>query len=403
MIMRRWVHDCFCSRSIRLAAFMMLAAVASQSAYPQETYYSIFSYDHFTPQVRINDRTASLQASLLPDMYAGRSTARDMRWLTANDSNLVAFWTEKGDTVLHILCELSGIEWNEASFDIYTVRYGPSLGSANPLIIPVGGIARGSLLTAVPTDNRLVLNLVFQLAGRMLDQTVQPEDSIFYPMAAHPLMQPGPYRRDNLAMLLALATCQNMVGYDSTKAAFESAFWQQNVPGIHVFREHFQNGWVLTPEHTLADQVLAEPLGSRLVLATRPPRRPRTTGSAKPRMFVEGLPLKGKLGFAVKHNGSGQLQVSQIDPYRLAYACGLQEGDIIRRVDGMLARNHKDLVERILASYENDGTTLQIIRDGSVESVILQPFELPLFDEEFFEDDYPELDSIATDSLYEEY
>ncbi len=401
--MCRLQRNCFRSLSIKIVAAMMLAVVLPLAANAQETYYSIFSYDHFTPLVSINNRSASLQASLLPDMYGSRSAARDMRWLSANDSDLVTFWNEKGDTVLHILCELSGIEWNEASFDIYTVRYGPSPGSANPLIIPLGGIARGSLLTAVPTDNRLILNLVFQLSGRMLDQTVQPADSIFYPMAAHPLMEPGPYRRDNLAMLLALATCQNVIGYDSTKTAYESAFWQQNMPGIHVFREHFKNSWVLTPEHTLADQVSAEPLRSKLVLATRPPRRPKNTGSAKPRMFVEGLPLKGKLGFSIKHNGSGQLEVAQIDPYRLAYACGLQEGDIIRRVDGALARNHKNLVERILATYEQDGTTLQIIRDGMVESVVLQPFELPLFDDEFFEDDYLDFDSITADSLYEDY
>jgi len=235
----------------KLTVLLILLFLTAGSLYGQDTYYSIFSYDHYIPRVNINDRSATLQAHLVPDLYGGRTAVRDMKWVAANDSGLIAFWETKGDTVLHLLCELSGIEWAETEFDIFLVRYFPTIGSPHPLIIPLGGTTKRGLIKAMPNDNRLILDLVYQ----------------------HPLMSPGPYRRDNLAMLLALAVSQNVIGYDSTLAAFESMFWKQNMPGLEIFKKHFYNKWVLTPDQPLADQILAEPFNSRLVTLTRTPRK----------------------------------------------------------------------------------------------------------------------------------
>ena len=361
----------------------------------QDTYYSIFSYDHLIPRVSMNDRQTSLQAELFPDFYAQHSATGDMRWVAANDSGLVAFWQSKGDTILHILCELSGIEWTESEFDIYLMRLYPSSGSGNPLIIPTGGIFSGSLIRAVPTDHRQRFNLIFQLARRMLDQSLRPEDNVFYPMAGHPLMRPGPFRRDNLALVLALATSQNIIGYDSTMEAYNSLYWKQNFSGWEIFDRHFLNKWIVTPDLTLADLIAGEPFNSNLVAITRPPRPTSRLDAGKPSVFVEDLPLKGQLGFSVELNASNRLQVHKIDVYRLAYACGLREGDEIRRVNGQLVRSHKDLVEKIFETFEESGATLQIMRDGNFESVILQNILIPLYEEE-----YPAEDSLFYDSLY---
>ncbi len=378
----------------------MLLLLAVLPVAGQDTYYSIFSYDHLVPRVTMNDRQTSLQAGLFPDFYAQHSAAGDMRWVAAHDSALVVFWQSKGDTVLHILCELSGIEWTEAEFDLYLVRLYPSIGSGNPLIIPMGGILSGSLIRAIPTDHRLHLNVIYQLARRMLDQSLRPEDNVFYPMAGHPLMRPGPYRRDNLALVLALATCQNIIGYDSTMEAYRSLYWKQNFPGWEIFDRHFLNKWVVTPDHTLADLIAGEPFNSNLVTITRPPRLTSRRDAGRPRVFVEDLPLKGRLGFSVKLNASNRLQVHKIDVYRLAYACGLREGDEIRRVNGLLVRSHKDLVEKILETFEESGATLQILREGNFESVILQDILMPLYEEEYLEEYYPDEDSLFYDSLY---
>jgi hypothetical protein len=343
----------------------------------QEVYYSVFSFTHAIPKVGINDRSTSLQASLYPELYKKRSVARDLEWVAEQDSQIIALWSAKGDTILHVLTELSGIEWSEKEFDAYLVRYYPSLGSADPLIIPIGGVNTNSLIEAAPSGSTLILNLMFQLSKRMLAQTVLSTDSMTLKIADHPLMRPGPYRRDNLAMLLALASCNNIIGLDSTNAAYHSAFWVAHFPGRRILDEHFLNKWVLTPDHTLADWIAQEPYWSHVVALTSPPRaRQRPAGQGEG-SFMEGLPIKGQLGFSVKLDDANYLVVDTIDVYRLAYACGLRVGDRIHAVDGYRVRTHRELVERILDKLEQGGATLEVLRNNNRESVIMRPMALP--------------------------
>ena len=372
----------------------------------QDTYYSIFSYSYFIPKVRINDRSVSLQQNVLPGLYRDRSAARDMRWVAENDSAIVAFWQHQGDTVLHILREFSGIGWHESEFDIYLVRYFPTLGSSDPLIVPVGGMSRGSLIEAAPNGNRLIFDLVFQLAKRMLAQASQPEDSMSLSIAYHPLMRPGQYRLDNLALLLTFNTCQNIIGLDSTLDAYESAFCKNKFPGRDIFEKYLKDTWFLSPDQTLADWIAGEPTNSQLVYVTRPPRRVIPTDQPQAQ-YVEGLPLKGRLGFSVRRGDGNSLVVDNIDIYRLAYACGLRAGDIVRRVDGRVMRNHKNLVESILGGLENGSAVVEVVREGLTEEVIIQPIMYDPFmedylDEEYF-DGFDSLDVDTTDETVEDF
>ncbi len=380
------------TKAIAILIILCLAGAAKA----QDTYYSIFSYNYFIPKVRINDRAVSLQQNVLPNLYVDRSAARDMRWVAENDSAITEFWQQQGDTVLHILREFAGIGWHEREFDIYLVRYFPSIGSSDPLIVPMGGISNGSLLEAAPTDNRLILSLVFQLAKRMLAQASQPEDALYLSVAYHPLMRPGYYRLDNLAMLLAFNTCQNIIGLEMTIDAYESAFWKNKFRGREIYEKYFRDGWLLSPEQTLADWIASEPNNSQLVNVTRPPRRVKKQSGLVRQHDIEGLPLKGRLGFSVK-NTDNQLVVDNVDVYRLAYACGLRTDDIIRRVDGRLVRNQRTLVEQILANLVNGGATLEIVREGRAGEVIIQPITEDFFIEDYETEDYPEGPQIFPD------
>ncbi|RKX23652.1 MAG: hypothetical protein DRP45_10005, partial [Candidatus Zixiibacteriota bacterium] len=310
-------------------------------------------------------------------------------------STLVAFWKASGDSILTLLSELSGIPWIEADFDIYVVRYYPSVGGADPLTIPLGGMRRGVLNEAAPAGNRLQLNLLYQLSHRILAQAERSEDPFERSLADHPLMQPSPFRRDNLAMLLALVVSQEMIGLDSTYDAYQSAFWQQRTPGREIFEQYLLSEWILSPEQTLANWVINEPYSSRLVTLTRAPRKARPETGVEKRQYVEGLPIKGRLGFSVRYEGSSKLIVDQIDAARLAYACGLREGDAIQRVDGRWPRNQKELVESILAGLDEEGATLTIGRDGQTESVVIQSIDLYIDDETYYWDSFE-------DSLYME-
>ena len=319
-----------------------------------------------------------------------------MRWVTRNDSLISAYWTEKGDTILHILTELSGIPWQEKEFDLYLLKYYPGLGSSDPLIVPLGGMKNEQLTEAAPTEYYLLFNLLYQLSGRMLAQTNQPEDGVLMPMAYHPLMRSGPLTRDNLAMILALTASYTLVGYDTTTMIYESAFWKEKTPGRHILEKYILNDWVITPDKPLRTWVLDEPYGSQLVVATRPPRKPKPKDNVNVKFF-EDLPLKGQLGFTVKIARSGFGQVDMIDPYRLAYACGLREGDEIRRVDGYLVRNHREIVTRILESLDKYSlATLEVTREDGVAAVVIQPMLLPFMGDELDFEDELGIDSLDT-------
>jgi len=357
------------------------------SAFAQIDQYDYNEYST-VPKVGINDRSATLQNSLFPDYYKTHSVRSDMRWVQRNDSALTAFWAENGRHILELLSDLSGISWYENEFDIHLVRFYTDIGEGEPVIIPTGGIRTGHLVESAPDGSRMRLNLIFQLAKRMLAQTNQPEDGVYHPVAGHPLMQAGPFRRDNLAMLLALVTGQYVMGLDSTYNAYQSAFWQEHFPGRDIFNQYILNEWILSTQHTLVMWISDEPYNSRLVQLTRPPRIVKKTTQVK-REYIKGLPLKGQLGFSVKLNASNRLEVEQIDIERLAYACGLQAGDEIRQVNNVRPRNFKNLIERILAGLEENGAMLEVTREGQNLGVLIQPMEIfAPEDEDLFWEEY---------------
>jgi hypothetical protein len=191
-------------------------------------------------------------------------------------------------------------------------------------------------------------------------------------------MKPGPYRRDNLAMLLAVSASRSIIGVDSTAEAYESAFWRSRTPGRYILEKYLLSKWILTPQQPLADWIMEEPYGSELVQATSSPRG-KTAGDQDNKLaFIEGLPSAGMLGFSVRTDDANFPCVDKIDVHRLAYACGLRQGDEIRRVDESLVRTHRALVEKILDAFElNGGATLEIRRDERIRALVLRPMNLP--------------------------
>lgn len=383
-------------KKLFVTAFLLLTAA---TAVPQQTYYTLFQYRSFIPVVTINDRSAPLQAAVYADLYKTRPAESDMKWVSDNDTTLVRYWKQKGDTMLHILTELAGIEWREAEFDIYLVRHFPTIGAPDPLIIPYGGIGPKGLLEETPKDNRLVLNLAFQLARRLLAQAERSNEPTAYALVRHPLMRPTPYRRDNMAMLLALVTCQNMLGYEKANEAFESEFWSRHFPAKQVFKSYIMNKWVITPDKPLSDRILSESHNSEVVEATRPPRTTRTTTSdGQPVTQIAGISPSGKLGFSVRYESGNALVIDTIDTRRLAYANGLRSGDQIRRVGGQTVRTFRDLVEKMLNGLERGSTPVEYVRENKVMMLTFQTIALPVYqdDELYFEDmesDTPQSDN----------
>ncbi|MDZ4723811.1 MAG: PDZ domain-containing protein [candidate division Zixibacteria bacterium] len=318
------------------------------------------------PAVRLNRENISLQRNLYPDYYSTVSAANDIRWVTRNDSALTAFWQNSGQNVLSILESLSGIRWSETNFDIYLIRYYPSIGEGMPTIIPVGGIKNGSLVEAAPSGNEQYLNIMYQLARRLLTQATRSNSPVAPYIVNHPLMQDSPLRRDNLAMLLALVTAQRALGQGQAQSAINSPVWMHNFPSRELFEEYLYNKWVLTPEKPLSAWLMSESYAGDLVNATRTVRANASAPQTESNEQIDGIPPKGKFGFSVALEESNRLVVDNIDPSRAASACGLQVGDAILYVDGIRPKTHKELVEKIYAGIGNGNgmSKVAVIRDG---------------------------------------
>ena len=122
-------------------------------------------YDLPVPEVRFNDRAVMFQASLYPDFYRTHSVRRDMRWVREQDTALMNFWDTRGDSVLWLLTQYSGLDWVEDKFDLFVLRYYPSFGGADPLVIPIGAMRQGPLAIAAPEGSLQQFNVIYQLAG----------------------------------------------------------------------------------------------------------------------------------------------------------------------------------------------------------------------------------------------
>ncbi|MEW6050531.1 MAG: PDZ domain-containing protein [Candidatus Zixiibacteriota bacterium] len=351
---------------------VIVSLVLSAIAYAEEPDSLRQDRSMFIPEVHINDRAVSLQAELYPEVYANGSAAGDMAWVAANSSELSAFWNNFGDSALVLLARLSGLQWRETGFDMYLLRYFPTSGSAEPLLLPIGGVRQGSLIEAVPVGAVSTFNLIFHLSERMLAQATRPDASGFFFVANHPLMDPTPFRRQQLAMLLALAAGQELLGSDSTSAAYESIFWRRQFAARPLFEQYFKTNWILKPDHPLARWLADEPATSELVLATALPEEPSLERKPR-RQFIEGVPLKGEFGFAARMNSSNRLIVEKIDETRLAYLCGLRQGDIINQVNGRRVASQRELIEEILKDFESSGALLQIARGSAKQTIFLRP------------------------------
>lgn len=393
------LRSCATGRILFVAISVLCSGAAAQNPYPapSTTHAGI-------PRVSVIDNAVALQTGLYQDYYRTHSAEADLRWVRDNDSSLVAFWETSGGLILRLLSQNAGISWVEREFDLYLLRFYPTSGEGDPLVIPLGGTRTGGLTEAPPSGARLQFGLIYQLARRMLAQVDRPENIADLSIASHPLMQPGPYRRDNLAMLLALVTAEQVMGLDSTFDAYQSAYWKHRHPGREIFEEYLLKEWILTPDRPLATWIAREPYGSRLVTAVRP-QRPARAGDGAARQRVEGLPLKGRLGFSVGIDERNRLVVDKLDPERLAFASGLHEGDIIRQVDGARVTSQKQLIERIIRGLNGIGATLSIQRDGQPMTVILRPRQAaPLTDEYFWNEvdspryDYPQSPDASGDS-----
>lgn len=322
--------------------------------------------------VTIDDQPVALQASLYPALYTTSSAVDDISWVTRSDSSLVQFVRQSGDSIFTALSALSGIAWRDSSIQIRLLRYFPSLGTADPMLLPIGGIRIGALSEAIPAGPVQKLQLIYLLSHRMLLEGLQSKAPTFPLLSNHPLMQPTPLRRDNLAFLLALAVSNRLLGRDTTYQAYQSPFWKRHLPGREIFDQYLYHVWNLSPERPLTRWLAEEVADSRLVEVTDLATDQSAGSAVSRRPAIEGVSSVGRLGFSVRVGSGSQMIVDRIDSSRTAYRCGLRTGDVLRTVDGKKPRNQKELIELLLDQIESGGAMLAVTRNGKSETLFVR-------------------------------
>lgn len=361
----------------------LLVAICLSPVWAQENAYD-YGYEDIPdstpvsytnlPKVEFEHYNLELMRSFYPIYYKSEYTIRkDIRSVTREDSSFIALWDSVGNSVLYNIKELSGIEWVEDEIDVHLVKFLPSLGLYDPLVMPWEGVKTRDYIEAAPTGWRRMLNLIRLLSGRNVRQIFYPECTRHY-LSDHPLLQQSAYRFDNVAMALALETASRVIDPDTLRIIVSSSSWQSSFPGWVVFENHFLYTWPLSAEMPLAQFLSDEPYNSPLIELTRPPRQARITvdkGSRKDKLTMGAG--TGRLGFSVTKANNGLLEVVDVDSTKIAYGSGLMSGDQIRKVNGETVRTARDLMSKIIDKIDEEGVYMIVLRDQEEIGLLLLP------------------------------
>ena len=359
--------------------FIFLVFLAAAAAMAQEQESTILPYAPVPvrddlPTVGFKTDNRLLMKAFYPEYYANDYLAgRDIRWVDRNDSALTAVWDSLGYDILVLLEELSGIKWQEKKIEINLMKYFRDDVLFDPPCMPLEGIKMENYIEVSGPGLHRVLDLIKLLAGRNLMQNELPGNT-YDPIINHPLMEKSSFRFDVLAVTLTMACAEQILPADSLQKITNSTVWRRHNPGWEIYQNHFRYTWVLSPDRPLVFYLSQEPYDSPLVGLTRAPRPPRENESANQvsnsiKMSAGG----GKLGFSVARTPSGLLQVVDVDTLGIAYSSGLMPGDQIKRVNGEIVRNARDLMSKILDKLNTEGVYLIVNRDGHENGLLLVP------------------------------
>jgi hypothetical protein len=298
---------------------------------------------------------------------------RDIRFINRNDSEFVALWDSVGNSVLHTIKTLSGIEWVEKNVDLHFVKYLPSAGLYDPLVMPWEGIKTRDYIEAAPTGLYRFLNLIRLLSGRNIKQVFDKGNRYYY-LSGHPLLQESAYRFDLMTVSVSLAVAEHFIPPDSIDVITSSGSWRRHNPSWRIYESYIEDFWNISFDSSLTHYLEIEWENSPLVELTQPPRP--TGPKTGPDQTAETIRLQaggGRLGFSVMKTSSGLLEVVDVDSLKIAYSAGLMIGDRIRRVNGENVRNARSLMGKILDKIDTDGVYMEVLRDDQEIGLLLLP------------------------------
>lgn len=327
-----------------------------------------------TPSLSLDSRNSGLQQSLYPDLYRSRDVLADMVWVRQHDSVAQAFVAGTANQAITELSRLAGFKWLESNLTLTLLRYYPSVGNAEPLVVPLEGVRGPERIEAIPSGPQFSFAVIRQLAGRLLNQIDRPEGYSLGPVAGSAAMQPGSFRRDLLSFWLAIEATRKIYGASVTDSIVASRFWRRHLPELAMYRHLLAPRPAITAEQPLVTWLT----DNKNVLLITMAALPDTTDSgSEPTPLAVGIPTTGALGWVLESMGGSKYRVAAVDKQRLAFKSGVRIGDVIETVDGKRAGTIRDLTDQILAALDMGTAPLGITRAGKKETLFLRGASLP--------------------------
>ena len=326
------------------------------------------------PEITFTTDSRFLMRAFYPEYYSNEyKIINDVRWADKNGAPLIAMCDSLGDSILTTLQSLSGIRWRENEININLLRYLRVDVLYDPPAMALEGIKSEKYTELAPSGAYRLLNIIKLMAARNIMQ-LRLQESPNLSLADHPLLEESAYRFDVITLVLTVACAQRLLLPDELASILNSDQWRRRNLGWEIYNEHFRNKWILSPEQPLLSYLSDEPYNSSLVARTKPPRTVQISlGNEQSAQSFIPAGGGGKLGFSVIKTSSGFLEVLNVDTLGLAYAGGVRPRDKIRRVNGELVKNARQLMSKILDDLNLGGVYLIVLRDGKETGLLLLP------------------------------
>ncbi len=307
--------------------------------------------------------------ALNADLYPTRADLRaESRWTRRQSKELKLFWELYGDSALASMATYAGISWRQEKIKVYLVRYLSSWELPTPPTLALGGRRLAGIIEAGPTGAERILQLLHLVAHQLINQASRLE----YPQLNHALLKHSPYHRENMVELLALSVAADILDIDKLLETINSPAYARRHPGYDLFFADLWEIWTLSADLPLTKYLAEEPFSGSIRFRADSTLAARTIKKSKTQTAHQReIPAGGQIGIALEQTATG-LKVIDADPERLAFAYGISEGDIIRTINGVPAKNLRDFYSELLSTYETTGTKLRVRRGSEEFTVIIK-------------------------------